>query len=90
MSLYGDIASLPCNTPDENDSAYEAGYGTGHSDAKHAAAELALKADARIAELEAALRMLDDAACTANRNLSTPSKELDAAVFAARSVLEKP
>lgn len=59
MDLHGDIMNIQALIPTE---ALEDGkvhaYKIGHKDARHAAAELALKADARIEELEEALKEL--------------------------------
>jgi hypothetical protein len=57
MSLHDDIVNLPDASAALFGSVEEAfAYKVGHRDARHAAAELALAADARIAELEARLR----------------------------------
>jgi hypothetical protein len=57
MSLHDDIMRLPCEYNLDIGDEFM-GYKLGHRDARHAAAELALKADARIEELESALKML--------------------------------
>ena len=60
MSLFQDIINMPMKPPAEIDPGSESlawvGYRIGHVDARHAAAELALKADATIAELLGALK----------------------------------
>ena len=62
MSLFQDIINMPMKPPAEIDPGSESlawvGYRIGHVDARHAAAELALKADATIAELLGALKAM--------------------------------
>lgn len=53
MDLHSEIMNIPTIVGTYND---EFCYKLGHRDARHAAAELALKADARIEELEEMLR----------------------------------
>ena len=63
MSLFQDIINMPMKPPAEIDPGSESlawvGYRIGHVDARHAAAELALKADATIAELVEALKAMN-------------------------------
>jgi len=58
MSLHDDIAALHYKRFESHQPGAASAYATGWCDARDAAAELALKADARIAELETALRSL--------------------------------
>lgn len=58
--LHAEIMNIQCDTNDECTYKYgqehhHTSYKVGHRDARHAAAELSLKADARIEELEAIL-----------------------------------
>lgn len=55
-----------------NESLYA--YKEGHRDARHAAAELSLKADARIEELESVLKGLLNEAHTASKSLHPHSE----------------
>lgn len=55
MDLHSEIMNIPTIVGTYND---EFCYKLGHRDARHAAAELALKADARIEELETVLKEL--------------------------------
>jgi len=59
MDLHSEIMNIPTIVGTYND---EFCYKLGHRDARHAAAELALKADARIDELESVLSKLMDKA----------------------------
>jgi hypothetical protein len=70
MNLHGQIMNIKCD-PCNVSAGFDAGaltsdqvthYKLGHKDARHAAAELALKADAINAELLAALQDLIEAA----------------------------
>ncbi|MBV60945.1 MAG: hypothetical protein CMH65_06550 [Nevskiales bacterium] len=57
MDLHGKIMNIPANVPKDYDQGdYRLAYQTGHRDARHAAAELAMAADACIR----ALRLLDE------------------------------
>ena len=60
-SLHADIMNLPVkmSVPEFRGEALR-GYKVGHRDARHAAAELAIAADSRIEELEAALKASQD------------------------------
>lgn len=61
MNLHGRIMNIPA--PElENDPAANSAFKRGHRDARHAAAEMAVKADARIDELESFIRACLD--CT--------------------------
>lgn len=55
MNLHNEIMNIPTRAGTYND---EYCYKLGHRDARHAAAELALKAEARIKELEEAIKNL--------------------------------
>ena len=55
MNLHSDIMNIPCFTELTNH-AERMAYKIGHRDARHSAAELSLKAEARIDELEGALK----------------------------------
>ena len=58
MNLHGQIMNLPCRDDDALNAEYSdrrIAYKHGHRDARHAAAELALKADAQVEALHAAL-----------------------------------
>lgn len=54
MDLHSEIMNIPTVVGTYND---EFCYKLGHRDARHAAAELSLKADARIEELEVACKV---------------------------------
>lgn len=57
MSLHYEIMQLTCKATSYYSDRYrQEVYLLGHQDARHKAAELALKADARIAQLESAIR----------------------------------
>lgn len=61
MDLHAEIMNIQCDTNDECTYKYgqdhhHTSYKIGHRDARHAAAELALKAQARIDELESLLK----------------------------------
>lgn len=56
--LHSAILNLPCHHSRGSSDAYSKGYAWGHRDARHAAAEVAASAQARITELEEALRGL--------------------------------
>lgn len=58
--LHSAIMNLPCHHNRDSSDAYSKGYAWGHRDARHAAAELATPAQARITELEEALNDLLD------------------------------
>jgi len=57
MNLHNLIMNLPCKPNSDNflDAGTLLTYKYGHRDARHAAAELAIAADARIEELESIL-----------------------------------
>jgi hypothetical protein len=55
MNLHSEIMNIPCETGLSNH-AERLAYKTGHRDARHVAAELSLKAEARIEELEEMLK----------------------------------
>ena len=59
MSLHGEIMNLPAKPSISANASVDHAYRVGHRDARHAAAELALKADAEIERLRSALRNLD-------------------------------
>jgi hypothetical protein len=52
MSLHDKIMNLPCRVPDNRANSGVACYQQGHRDARHAAAELALTADALLEALQ--------------------------------------
>ena len=59
MNLHNEIMNIPVDNRKHLDAVSGAGaaaYKFGHRDARHAAAELSLKAEARIEELEEALQ----------------------------------
>ncbi len=61
MDLHAQIMNLPCDMPDCKSTParlYVSGYQDGHKDARHAAAELASKANAERAELLDALKKI--------------------------------
>jgi hypothetical protein len=62
MSLHNDIMDIQEKRLDSQfpDGISRVMYKEGHRDARHAAAELAIKADARIEALEAALQEIAD------------------------------
>lgn len=56
MSLHNDIMNIPCNSEVENyPDSLRLAYKVGHRDARHAAAEMALKADGKIEKCYEAL-----------------------------------
>jgi hypothetical protein len=61
MTLHGKIMNVQCVAHDANEeySDRQSAYRAGHRDARHAAAELAIEADALLAELVAALERID-------------------------------
>lgn len=61
MNLHSDIMNIPCFTELTNH-AERMAYKIGHRDARHAAAELSLKAEARIEELKTELEKSDKTA----------------------------
>lgn len=88
MNLHSEIMNIECGqtkgriaVQTQNGQAYK----LGHRDARHAAAELSLKADARIEELEEALRGLLNEAHTATKPLHSHSEWS----IKAQKVLEK-
>lgn len=59
MNLHNEIMNIPVDQDKRLEAVKNAGasaYTCGHRDARHAAAELSLKAEARIEELELLLR----------------------------------
>ena len=58
MNLHGQIMNLPAKHTHGFHGDGDLAYRTGHRDARHAAAELALKADADVAALLAALALV--------------------------------
>lgn len=61
MNLHSEIMNIQCDTNDECTYKYgqehhHTSYKLGHRDARHAAAELSLKAEARIEELESIIQ----------------------------------
>ena len=62
MSLHNEIMNLPCDPSHANDEFADRrfAYKFGHRDARHAAADLALKADAEIAQLKAERDALEE------------------------------
>lgn len=61
MNLHSEIMNIPVDNRKHLDAVSGAGaaaYKYGHRDARHAAAELSLKAEARIEQLEEALKEL--------------------------------
>ena len=88
MNLHNDIMNIPVDNRKHLDAVSAAGaaaYKYGHRDARHAAAELSLKAEARIDELEEALRGLLNEAHTATKPLHSHSEWS----IKAQKVLEK-
>lgn len=65
MNFHGRMINIRDNADDEALSEYK----RGHRDARHAAAEIANEADARIAELEAQLAAKDAAMASLQRRL---------------------
>ena len=82
MNLHNEIMNIPVpksvihnlEHPDCKDMFSAHSYKIGHRDARHAAAELSLKAEARIEELEEALKGLLNEAHTATKPLHTHSE----------------
>ena len=72
MDLHNEIMNIPTRVGTYND---EYCYELGHSDARHTAAEFALKAQARIAELEESLEWVLDRFKSVLS--STPVKDAD-------------
>lgn len=62
MNLHGEIMNLPlgAGAPETRSSESYIAYRNGHRDARHAAAELAIRAEIAIEELEAKLVMADE------------------------------
>lgn len=58
MDLHGQIMNIPAIVPKANSSNYEIVFKEGHKAARHAAAEIALKADAEIARLRDVLETI--------------------------------
>lgn len=88
MSLHNDIMNLICKEPEVRSYGAEPHYAykLGHRDARHAAAELSLKADERIDELVYALR----AAKAYVEDTSDYGRELaDAVTFIIDAALEE-
>lgn len=82
MDLHSKIMNIPTVVGTYND---EFCYKLGHRDARHAAAELSLKAEARIEELEEVLKGLLNEAHTATKPLHSHSEWS----IKAQKVLEK-
>lgn len=55
MSLHDEIMNIPCNAEKLDDGDNQLAYKLGHRDSRHAAAKLALKSDAEIANFRRAL-----------------------------------
>lgn len=88
MKLHNDIMNIPVDNRKHLDAVSAAGaaaYKYGHRDARHAAAELSLKAEARIEELEEVLKGLLNEAHTATKPLHSHSEWS----IKAQKVLEK-
>ena len=88
MNLHNDIMNIPVDNRKHLDAVSAAGaaaYKYGHRDARHAAAELSLKAEARIEELEEVLKGLLNEAHTATKPLHSHSEWS----IKAQKVLEK-
>lgn len=79
MNLHNDIMNIAVDEKEIQSRFYEekwemVAYKLGHRDARHAAAELSLKADARIEELESVLKGLLNEAHTAIKPLHAHSE----------------
>jgi glutathione S-transferase len=86
MSLHNKIMNLEARLADKDHYSLtqRSAFRMGHKQARHAAAELGLAADARIAELEAALAALVD------RNWMVMGQQISAAdVGVARAALQR-
>lgn len=73
MNLHNEIMNIPVDNRKHLDAVSSAGaaaYKLGHRDARHAAAELSLKAEARIEELEEVLKAFLDWTTNEYGNLS--------------------
>lgn len=73
MNLHSEIMNIPCDVSKVN-SDRQLVFKLGHRDARHAAAELSLKAEARIEELEEVLKGLLNEAHTASKPLHSHSE----------------
>lgn len=77
MNLHSEIMNIPVDNRKHLDAVSSAGaaaYKIGHRDARHASAELSLKAEARIDELEVALKGLLNEAHNATKPLHSHSE----------------
>lgn len=75
MNLHNQIMNIPTDIDFTDWSDHDRqSYKRGHRDARHAAAELSLKAEARIEELEAVLKGLLNEAHTATKPLHPHSE----------------
>lgn len=75
MNLHQEIMNIPCDKIKLNDvktysTSVIMAYKEGHRDARHAAAELSLKAEARIEELEDVIKAFLDWTTNEHGNLS--------------------
>lgn len=89
MKLHNEIMNIPVDNRKHLDAVSAAGaaaYKYGHRDARHAAAELSLKADARIDELEYSLHWI----LTGFKNVleSKPVRDADEIICHIEKLLE--
>ena len=67
MNLHGQMINIRCDAPTVLDDTERVIFKAGHRDARHAAAELALKADACIEALRDLVELYNNSASPQNR-----------------------